>query len=86
MPEMTGTLIGDKAVSAVFDTSRIKGLVPDFRTATLFADGIRRTVAWFDADAARQKVDAELDARLDHLIAAYERGLAEAVAEFEPTV
>jgi hypothetical protein len=82
MPDMTGTLLGDKAVSAVFDTSKIKRFVPDFRAVTPFAEGIRRTVASFDADPARQQVDAEMEARWDCLIAAYERGLANAVAEF----
>jgi len=82
MPEMTGTLLGDKSVSAVFDTAKLKRFVPDFRATTPYAEGIRRTVAWFDANPARQQVDAEMDARWDRLIAAYERGLANAVAEF----
>ncbi len=82
MPEMTGTLLGDKSNSAVFDTTKIKRFVPDFRAMTPFAEGIRRTVAWFDADPARQQVDAEMGARWDRLIAAYEGGLANAVRAF----
>jgi nucleoside-diphosphate-sugar epimerase len=80
LPEMRGTLLGDKAVSAVFDTTKIKRFVPDFRATTPFAEGIRRTLAWFDADPARQQVDSEMDDRWERLIAAYERGLADAVA------
>ena len=80
LPEMTGTLLGDKAVSAVFDTTKIKRFVPDFRATTPFAEGIRRTLAWFDADPARQQVDSEMDDRWERLLAAYERGLADAVA------
>ena len=80
MPDMTGTLLGDKSVSAVFDTTKIKRFVPDFSATTPYSEGIRRTVAWFDADPARQRVDAELDAKWDRLIAAYEQGLATAVA------
>ncbi len=82
LPEMSGTLRGDKAVSAVFDTTKIKRFVPGFRATTPFAEGIRRTVAWFDADPARQQVDAAMDARWDRLVDAYERGLENAVAEF----
>ena len=82
MPEMTGTLLGDKSVSAVFDTSKIKRFVPAFRATTPYSEGIRRTVAWFDADASRRQVDAQMDARWDRLIDAYERGLASAVARF----
>ena len=80
LPEMRGTLLGDKAVSAVFDTTKIKRFVPDFRATTPFAEGIRRTLAWFDADPARQQVDSEMDDRWERLIAAYARGLAGAVA------
>jgi nucleoside-diphosphate-sugar epimerase len=80
LPEMRGTLLGDKAVSAVFDTTKIKRFVPDFRATTPFAEGIRRTLAWFDADPARQQVDSEMDDRWERLLAAYERGLADAVA------
>ena len=79
---MGGTLLGDKSASAVFDTTKLKRLVPDFRTETLFAEGIRRTVAWFDADPARRAVDAATDARWDRLVAAYERGLAHALTAF----
>ena len=81
LPEMRGTLLGDKAVSAVFDTTKIKRFVPDFRATTPFAEGIRRTLAWFDADPSRQLVDAEMDDRWGRLLAAYERGLAEAAAQ-----
>jgi nucleoside-diphosphate-sugar epimerase len=80
MPEMKGTLLGDKAVSAVFDTSKIRRLVPDFAPVVPFAEGIARTVAWFDADAARRQVDVDADARWDRLIAAYDRGLDGALA------
>jgi nucleoside-diphosphate-sugar epimerase len=82
MPEMRGTLVGDKAVSAVFDTTKIRRLVPDFRATTPFAEGIRRTVDWFDADPARRQVDAAMDARWDRLVSVYEQGLANAVEAF----
>jgi nucleoside-diphosphate-sugar epimerase len=83
LPEMRGTLLGDKAVSAVFDTTKIKRFVPDFQATTPFAEGIRRTVAWFDADPARQQVDAGMHARWDRLVAAYDLGLANAIAAFK---
>ena len=82
MPDMTGSLLGDKSHSAVFDNTKIKRLAPDFATRTPYAEGIRRTVAWFDADPARQLVDADMDARLDRLITAYEQGLDKAVEAF----
>lgn len=81
-PTVEGTLLGDKAVSAVFDNAKLKRLVPGFVARTPFAEGIKRTIAWFEADPARQQVDAELNHRWDKLLAAYDRGLAQAKAEF----
>jgi hypothetical protein len=47
-----------------------------------FAQGIRRTLAWFDADPARKQIDTEADAAWDKLIDAYEAGAREAVRQF----
>ena len=78
-----GGLIGDKANSVVFDTAKIRRFVPEYAPHTRFADGIRRTIAWFDSDPARQIIDAEMDATWDRLIAAYERGCDDAFAAFK---
>jgi len=75
LPEMEGTLIGDKAVSVVFDNSKIKRFVPDYVATTRFAQGIRQSLAWFDADPARKLIDSQANATWDKLIQAYERGL-----------
>ncbi len=85
VPAVEGTLLGDKSVSALFDNSKLRRLVPGFAAKTPFAEGIRRTLAWFEADPARQTIDAELNRRWDRLIAAYERGIAQAKAEFGQT-
>ena len=74
IPEMRGGLLGDKAVSVVFDNTKIKRFVPDYCATVPFTQGIRRTIAWFDADPARRQIDQEANARWDKLIAAYEWG------------
>lgn len=51
-------LLGDKAHSVVFDNSKIKRFVPDFTCSVPYARGAAETLAWFDADPARQVVDA----------------------------
>jgi nucleoside-diphosphate-sugar epimerase len=84
LPEMTGTLAADKSNTALFDTSKLRRLVPDFAATTRFRDGIARTIAWFDADPARRLIDAEAASKWDRLIAAYDRGLQSAVREFAP--
>ena len=82
LPEFAGGLLGDKAYSSVFDNTKIKRFVPDFVAPTRFRTGMARSIAWFDADPARQQVDAAAEAAWDKLIAGYERGLADARREF----
>ena len=36
-----------------------------------FHTGAREIMAWYDADPARQQVDAEMDAKMDQLVAAH---------------
>jgi nucleoside-diphosphate-sugar epimerase len=82
LPALEGSLLGDKAVSAVFDNSKIKRFVPGFAARVPFAEGIKQTIAWFDADPERKVVDAETNRRLDRLIAAYTAGAALARKSF----
>jgi nucleoside-diphosphate-sugar epimerase len=82
LPAMTGTLVGDKSNTALFDNSKVRSLVPDFIPTTRFREGIARTIAWFDADPSRRSIDLEAAAEWDRLIAAYDRGLQSAVTEF----
>lgn len=70
-PPLTGPLLGDKTWSAVFDNRKIKAFVPGFQAVIPFREGIRRTLAWFDADKSRQRVDEAVNAELDRILAAY---------------
>jgi nucleoside-diphosphate-sugar epimerase len=70
-PERAGSLLGDKAHAMVFDNTKIKRAVPEFQQGIPFADGIRRTVAWFRADARRQVIDPTGDALIERLLAAH---------------
>ncbi len=81
-PDEVGGLQGDKSNSIVCDNTKIKRFVPDFVATTRFRDGIKHSLAWYDADPARRVIDAEADAKYDRLIAAYERGLAAARKDF----
>ncbi len=83
LPDALGSLIGDKAVSTVFDNTKIKRFVPGFCATVPFAQGIRRTLAWFDADPARKLIDAEADAAWDKLLDAYEYGTRAALERFQ---
>ena len=68
-----GSLIGDKANSAVFDNSKIKRFVPDFKCEVTWAEGLRRALAWHAADPARQKIDAEANQLWDRIITGYSK-------------
>jgi nucleoside-diphosphate-sugar epimerase len=83
LPEMTGSLLGDKATSVVLDNTKIRRFVPDYVATTRFRDGVAQSIAWFDADPARQVVDMNHQKTWDELIAAYLRGLSAAKAEFD---
>ena len=72
-PEWGAGLLGDKANSMVFDNTKIKRASPDFICSVPYERGAQEVIEWFDADPARQVVDAEFDALTDRIIATYER-------------
>jgi nucleoside-diphosphate-sugar epimerase len=82
IPSTEGTLLGDKAVSVVFDNTKIKRFVPGFAAQISFAAGIRRTIDWFDADPARKQIDEATNQRWDKLASAYETALVRAKSLF----
>jgi nucleoside-diphosphate-sugar epimerase len=71
-PAFEGTLLGDKIHSAVFDNSKIKRFVPDFVCTVPWAQGMRRSIAWFREDARRRTIDEAHNQLLDGLLAQYE--------------
>jgi nucleoside-diphosphate-sugar epimerase len=70
-PSLAGTLLGDKAHSVLFDNTKIRGFVPGYQALIPFREGIRRTLAWFEASPERMKSDGETDRLLDRLLAAF---------------
>jgi nucleoside-diphosphate-sugar epimerase len=71
-PERGAHFLGDKTYSSIFDCSKLKRLVPEFRTTVSFQEGMRESAAWFMADPARQVVDPALDAVIDRILAAWD--------------
>jgi len=72
-PEIGAGLLGDKAHSVLFDNSKVKRLVPGFAATIPFHEGIRRTIAWFDALPARYVVRPEVHAAMDRILAEWGR-------------
>ena len=55
--ETASGMLGDKTHSVVFDNTKIKRFVPGFGCRVPFSEGIRRSIAWFDADPARRTMN-----------------------------
>lgn len=70
-PSLTGTLLGDKSQSSVFDCGKLKRFVPDFIAAMPFAKGVRLSVEYFDSHPEMQTIDEEYNAILDRILNAY---------------
>jgi nucleoside-diphosphate-sugar epimerase len=70
-PEWGAGLLGDKAHSMVFDTTKLRRVVPDFEAVIGFEQGAREIVAWHDADPARRRVDERMDRVMDELVARF---------------
>jgi nucleoside-diphosphate-sugar epimerase len=72
-PSLEGTLKGDKALDTVFDNAKIKRFVPQFAATIPFREGIKRTLAWFEADPKRRIVNPATHEKMDRIIRDYER-------------
>ena len=70
-----GSLIGDKSNSVVFDNSKIKRFVPEFHCEVKWSEGVRRSLAWFEAHPEFLTVDEEAIQKWDGIIEAYSRAL-----------
>jgi nucleoside-diphosphate-sugar epimerase len=67
--DFTGSLIGDKANSVVFDNTKLKRLVPGFIAKVRFDQGIRQTITHVLSQKECQTDDPEFDEWCDKIIA-----------------
>lgn len=64
-----GSLLGDKAYCGIFDNSKLKKLVPEFKTTVKLEEGMRESVLnVFSGDPLLKKEDAKFDAWCDAVI------------------
>jgi nucleoside-diphosphate-sugar epimerase len=73
--ELRGSLVGDKATSVIFDNTKIKRFVPGFVATIPFKQGIKRTLDWFEAEAARRVVKKETNEFIEKVLKQYESAL-----------
>ena len=70
--DLEGSLLGDKAVSVVFDCSKLKRAVPGFQATVRFEEGVRRTLDYILKHPELQEGDPEFDSWCDKVIEAQE--------------
>lgn len=70
-PHSLGSLVGDKSNSVVFDNSKIKRFVHDYGCEVNWAQGVRRSLAWFEAHPEFQTIDYEMNSLWDRIISSY---------------
>ncbi len=78
-PESTGGLIGEKSISMVFDNSKIKRFVPGFSATVPFAEGIRESVRWYEANPELCQADDSFNSLSDRIIRGWEKGMEAAM-------
>jgi len=74
---LEGGLTGDKSNSVIFDNTKIKTFVPEFKAVIPFKEGVNRTVQWFEEDKSRQIINKSTNEMLDRIIRAYEKNKSE---------
>lgn len=75
--DLTGTLLGDKANSVVFDNSKLKRAIPGFRPAIPFQQGVRHTLDYVLSHRECQVEDGEFDAWCGRVVEVLERAREE---------
>lgn len=70
-----GPIKGDKANNAIFDNSKVRSLVPDYRPQHRFEDSINESIAWFMERPERRILDSAANALYDDVSARFLRGV-----------
>lgn len=71
LPEFKGILYGDKGTNMLFDNSKIKAVVPEFKTNIYFKEGIRDTLSYLNKQKEVQTINFMMEGRLDYLCEKY---------------
>jgi len=75
--DFTGSLLGDKSVSVVFDNSKLKRLVPEMKTNVRFDMGVRYALDYVLSHPECQQEDPEFDAWCDRVISVLDKAKSE---------
>jgi len=71
--DFTGSLIGDKSASVVFDNRKLKRIVPEMKSTVMFHEGVQIALEYVLAHPELQVEDPEFDKWCDRVIKALEK-------------
>ena len=71
--DFTGSLIGDKSASVVFDNRKLKRIVPEMKSTVMFHEGVQIAREYVLAHPELQVEDPEFDKWCDRVIEALEK-------------
>ncbi|MFW9929542.1 MAG: NAD-dependent epimerase/dehydratase family protein, partial [Candidatus Thorarchaeota archaeon] len=65
------SLLGDKAYSVIFDNTKIKTFVPEFRATIPFTEGVKKVLSWFNEKKERMTINKLDNELIDKIITTY---------------
>ena len=71
VPSRGPGLLGDKAHCLVFDCGKLKRLVPDFVARIPFQEGVRMSVAWYEAHPEKKVSDPAVENEYETVLKAW---------------
>ena len=82
-PDARGKLLGDKACSVIFDNTKVRQAVGDWRAEVEMRDGMKRVAPYVRERMAVRMPDPRVDALVDRIIAEQEALGSKVCAEIE---
>jgi nucleoside-diphosphate-sugar epimerase len=77
LPNRGVGLLGDKAHSCIFDNSKIKRFVPGFVPEIHFAEGVRRSIEWYNVRPELKVPNQTLNEEFDKLLGIWDKALSQ---------
>jgi nucleoside-diphosphate-sugar epimerase len=68
IPKRRGELLGGRGISQLLDNSKLKCVVPDFKTTISLEEGLKRTVHYYQTNNYLKGIDWIFDADTDRII------------------
>jgi nucleoside-diphosphate-sugar epimerase len=69
LPEYEQFILGDRSLDAVFDNSKLKSIIPDYKQSISLEEGIKSTIEYYKQSHYLDGIDYVYDARVDRMLA-----------------